>query len=396
MIARIIVPILLLTVLPYLYVDLRYLRRRHCKWWKRVLWWLPCVGMVAYSIIMASVKGFAPANASVTNWYLLLLGLLVVPMFVFMLSSLIGLGICKLIRSKNNWGNLVGLFLIIAIWYIVIYGSTLGFSTVAVRHVEYSSPQLPKAFDGYRIVHISDFHIGTYDDSRKHILQKAVDSINAQKADMVVFTGDLQNREPHELYPYASLLSSIKAKDGVYSVMGNHDYADYIKADDIKRAANLRETQRMERSFGWHLLLNDHATITRDSSHIIIAGMENDGNGKHFPQKGDIKKTLNGVSDHDFIIMLEHDPTSWRRKILPQSSAQLTLSGHTHATQFKLFGWSLASMIYTEWGGMYYDNERAINVSTGLGAFLPFRFGVPGEVVVITLKASPQPSNTPP
>lgn len=124
--------------------------------------------------------------------------------------------------------------------------------------------------------------------------------------------------------------------------------------------------------------------------------MENDGNGKHFPQKGDIKKTLNGVSDHDFIIMLEHDPTSWRRKILPQSSAQLTLSGHTHATQFKLFGWSLASMIYTEWGGMYYDNERAINVSTGLGAFLPFRFGVPGEVVVITLKASPQPSNTPP
>lgn len=392
MIARIIVPILLLTVLPYLYVDLRYLRRRHCKWWKRVLWWLPCVGMVAYSIIMASVKGFAPANASVTNWYLLLLGLLVVPMFVFMLSSLIGLGICKLIRSKNNWGNLVGLFLIIAIWYIVIYGSTLGFSTVAVRHVEYSSPQLPKAFDGYRIVHISDFHIGTYDDSRKHILQKAVDSINAQKADMVVFTGDLQNREPHELYPYASLLSSIKAKDGVYSVMGNHDYADYIKADDIKRAANLRETQRMERSFGWHLLLNEHATITRDSSHIIIAGMENDGNGKHFPQKGDIKKTLNGVSDHDFIIMLEHDPTSWRRKILPQSSAQLTLSGHTHATQFKLFGWSLASMIYTEWGGMYYDNERAINVSTGLGAFLPFRFGVPGEVVVITLKTSPQPS----
>ena len=392
MIARIIVPILLLTVLPYLYVDLRYLRRRHCKWWKRVLWWLPCVGMVAYSIIMASVKGFAPANASVTNWYLLLLGLLVVPMFVFMLSSLIGLGICKLIRSKNNWGNLVGLFLIIAIWYIVIYGSTLGFSTVAVRHVEYSSPQLPKAFDGYRIVHISDFHIGTYDDSRKHILQKAVDSINAQKADMVVFTGDLQNREPHELYPYASLLSSIKAKDGVYSVMGNHDYADYIKADDIKRAANLRETQRMERSFGWHLLLNDHATITRDSSHIIIAGMENDGNGKHFPQKGDIKKTLNGVSDHDFIIMLEHDPTSWRRKILPQSNAQLTLSGHTHATQFKLFGWSLASMIYTEWGGMYHDNERAINVSTGLGAFLPFRFGVPGEVVVITLKTSPQPS----
>lgn len=388
MIARIIIPILIMTIVPFLYIDLRYLRRRHCSLGRRLLFWLPSLAMVVFSIYMAMVKGFAPANASVTNWYLLLLGLIVVPMFVFMLCSLLGLGVCKLARSKKNWGNLIGLFLIIGIWYIVIYGSTIGFSTVVVRHVEYSSSQLPKAFDGYRIVHITDLHVGTYDKSRSHILKKAIDSINAQKADLVVFTGDLQNREPQELYPYANLLASIKANDGVFSVMGNHDYADYIKADAITKAANLRETQRLERSFGWNLLLNEHAYIRRGDQSIVIAGMENDGNGKHFPQKGDVVKTLNGVSADELVIMLEHDPTSWRRKILPQSEAQLTLSGHTHATQFKLFGWSLASMIYTEWGGMYYENNRAINVSTGLGAFLPFRFGVPGEVVVITLRAS--------
>lgn len=386
MIARIIVPLLLMTLLPYLYVDLHYLRRKKCQWWKRLLVWLPGIGMSVYSIMLATVKGFAPSNTSVMNWYLLLLGLIVVPMFVFMLCSVIGLGICRLTKSKLNFGNLIGLLLIAGIWYIVIYGSTTGFSKVVVRHEQYVSADLPEAFDGYRIVHITDFHVGTYDKSRAYILQRAIDSINAQHADLIVFTGDLQNRDPQELYPYTKQLSSLKAKDGVYSVMGNHDYADYIKADGLTKAANLRETQRMERSFGWNLLLNSNDTICRGSEHIVIAGMENDGDGKHFTRKGNIKGTLKGTSADDFIIMLEHDPTAWRRSILPESTANLTLSGHTHATQFKLFGWSPSSMIYSEWGGMFYEGNRAINVSTGLGAFLPFRFGVPGEVVVITLK----------
>lgn len=375
-----------MTVIPFLYVDLHYLRRRKCKWWKRLLWWMPAIGMAAYSIALSTVKGFAPENASVTNWYLLLLGLIVIPMFVFMLSSVIGLGFCKLFKSKTNYGNIIGLLLIAGIWYIMIYGSTTGFSKIVVRHEVYSSAELPAAFDGYRIVHITDFHIGTYDESRAYILERAIDSINAQHADIIVFTGDLQNRDPKELHPYIKQLSSLKAIDGVFSVMGNHDYADYLKADEQTKAANLRETQRLQRSFGWNLLINSNDSICRGSDRIVIAGMENDGNGKHFSQKGDIVKTISGTDKDDFMVMLEHDPTSWRRRILPESNAQLTLSGHTHATQFKLFGWSPAAWIYTEWGGMYYEGQRAINVSTGLGAFLPFRFGVPGEVVVITLK----------
>lgn len=387
MIARIILPILIMTIVPFLYVDLRYLKRRGCSWQKRLLWWLPAIIMTVYSISLSLIKGFAPSDTTVMNLYLFLLGFIVVPMFVFMLCSLVGLGICRLFRKKRNYGNLLGLLLIFALWYILIYGSTIGFSKVVVRHVEFASADLPASFDGYRIVHISDLHVGTYDESRSHILQKAVDSINAQHADLVLFTGDLQNREPQELYPYTDLLSSIKAKDGVFSVMGNHDYADYIKADAVAKAANLRETQRLERSFGWNLLVNEHSSVKRGSDSIVIAGMENDGDGKHFPQKGDMAKTLAGVPDNAFTIMLEHDPTSWRRKILPHSDVQLTLSGHTHAMQFSLFGWSPSTLVYSEWGGMFYEGARAINVSTGLGGFLPFRFGVPGEVVVITLRA---------
>lgn len=203
---------------------------------------------------------------------------------------------------------------------------------------------------------------------------------------MVVFTGDLQNMQPGEVLPHEQTLARLHARDGVYSVLGNHDYAQYIHADEAVKTANVRYIRESQRRMGWTLLDNAHRVIRRGADSIVIAGMENDGDGRHFPQKGDIARTLHGVSDSSFVVMLQHDPTSWRRKILPQSGAQLTLSGHTHAMQFCLFGWSPSSLIYSEWGGMFYEGNRAINVSTGLGGFIPFRFGVPGEIVVITLK----------
>ena len=136
---------------------------------------------------------------------------------------------------------------------------------------------------------------------------------------------------------------------------------------------------------GFDLLLNEHRIIRRDSDSIVVAGMENWGIVKRMPRKGDVKQTLMGLGQ-PFIIMLQHDPTCWREKILPESKAQLTLSGHTHGGQISLLGWSPVSMSYKEWGGMTYEGSRAIYVSTGLGALIPFRLGLPGEIVVITLK----------
>ena len=221
---------------------------------------------------------------------------------------------------------------------------------------------------------------------RKEILQRAVDSINALRPDLIVFTGDLQNVKPEELYSQMDILSRLKAKDGVYSVLGNHDYAKYVDCSEAEKAANCREIVSLEKQLGWTLLQNEHRYIERGKSRIVIAGMENDGDGKNFPQKGNISKTLKGVDNDDFILMLEHDPSSWRRKIIPDGRAQLTLSGHTHKMQFSLFGWCPLSLTGKEVNGWYNEDEQSLFVSAGLGGLIPFRFGAPGEVVVITLK----------
>lgn len=389
MITRILIPVLLIIILSDLYIDRRMLRRRtRYLWWQRLLWWLPGILMCAYSLLVALSRDFAPSSITVLNIYLLLLGVVVLPKFVFALCSLLGWGHCRFHHTKNNWGNLIGLLLGVVIIFIVVYGSTFGFRKLVVRHVVYRSADLPEAFNGYKIVQFSDAHVGTYGDGSTALLAKFVDSINAQKPDVILFTGDLQNMQPKELYPVMPILSSLKAKDGVFSVLGNHDYSDYIKADAAVKVANERELVSRERQFGWTLLLNENKVIRRGNDSIVIAGMENDGRPP-FPQKGDLKKTLAGVGKSAFVIMLEHDPTAWRRKILPESNAQLTLSGHTHAMQFSIFGFSPASFVYDEWGGMYYEGKRALNVSVGMGGFIPFRFGASNEIVVITLERNP-------
>lgn len=388
MIARIFIPILLAILLADLFIDLHYLRRAsHHRLRKRLLWWFPGVVMAVFTVYMAMLPDFAPAETGLLNTYLFLLGFLVVPKFEYAFCSVAGWLVRKLsgFRIRHNYGHHVGAAFVAVSWFILIYGATVGFSKLDVRQVEYYSEELPHSFDGYRIVQFSDAHVGTYLNGRRHILEKAIDSINAQKADMVVFTGDLQNMRPSEIRPLAPILSRLHAKDGVVSILGNHDYAVYVKDDEKTKEANNRETIDLERQMGWTLLLNEHLTVRRGNDSIVVAGMENDGESMYAPKLGNVAKTLEGLSGNPFTVMLEHDPTCWRRKILPQSKAQLTLSGHTHAMQFELFGWSPASLIYKEWGGMFYEGSRAINVSTGLGGFMPFRFGVPGEIVVITL-----------
>ena len=337
-------------------------------------------------------KNFIPDNPTIIYIYLFLLGLIAIPKVVYMLFSLAGLSFSHLFHRKKsahphkNYGNLIGLICVPILWFILIYGSFVGFSELEINRHTYTSPDIPKAFNGYRIVQFSDAHVGSYTDSRKEILQRAVDSINALRPDLIVFTGDLQNVKPEELYSQMDILSRLKAKDGVYSVLGNHDYAKYVDCSEAEKAANCRETVSLEKQLGWTLLQNEHRYIERGKSRIVIAGMENDGDGKNFPQKGNISKTLKGVDDDDFILMLEHDPSSWRRKIIPDGRAQLTLSGHTHKMQFSLFGWCPLSLTGKEVNGWYKEDEQSLFVSAGLGGLIPFRFGAPGEVVLITLK----------
>ena len=388
MITRIAILLILMAVVPDLYIDRRFLRRIKGRraMLRRLLWWLPTLGMIAYTMVFVFDRQFAPSDIKILNVYLFLVGLLITPKCLFALCSAIGWGVKKMIRRKANYGNIVGVVMVVLNWYVLFYGSFVGFDQITVREMTYESAELPESFDGYRIVQFSDAHVGTYIGGREHLLRAVVDTINAQCPDMVVFAGDLQNREPQEIRPFVDVLGGIKAKDGVFSVIGNHDYSDYIEATPDIKAENEKETRELERKMGWRLLVNEHEVVRRGTDSIVIAGLDNDGDGKKFPQRGDVRKALEGVSDSAFVVMAEHDPTCWRRKILPESRAQLTLSGHTHAMQFMIGNWSPASFVYKEWGGLFSEGARALIVSTGIGGFIPFRFGVPGEIVVITMR----------
>ena len=304
--------------------------------------------------------------------------LLVTPIVFALLS--------RWLAPRKYWKR-IALACTLFIYIVVGYGTFCGYQQIEVRHVEYVFDDLPKAFDGYRLVQFSDAHVGTCQGVYDGFLQEAIDSINAQKGDAIVFTGDLENLHPDELQPQLSILRQLKAKDGVYSIMGNHDYPTYLDCDEATKARCVEQTKLMEQKAGWRLLLNEHQVIRRDSDSIVIAGMENWGKVKRMPRKGDVKKTLAGIRDNAFVVMLQHDPTCWREKILPECKAQLTLSGHTHGGQFEVFGWSPAALSYDEWGGWTYEGDRGIFVSTGLGALIPFRLGLPGEIAVITLRS---------
>lgn len=391
MIARAPYLFLLLIIIPDLYFDLHYWRHKYSIG-QRFTRWLPTIGLVAYTIYLMYEKNFIPDNPNILYIYLLLLGLIAIPKLVYMLCSVSGLTFSKLLHRKSakhpakNYGNLIGLICVPVIWYIILYGSFIGFNKVEVNRQTFTSPDLPKAFDGYKVVLFSDAHVGSYTARNEHVLKRAIDNINAQHPDMIVYTGDIQNTQPQDIYRHMDVLSSLKAKDGIYSILGNHDYGDYICGNTAKKVANMRETMSLEKQMGWTLLMNEHRYIDRGKSHIIIAGMENDGDGIHFPQKGDIKKTLKGIDDDDFVLLLEHDPSSWRRKIIPDGRAQLTLSGHTHKMQFALFDWCPISLTGKEVSGWYTEGQQSLFVSAGLGGLIPFRFGALGEIVVITLK----------
>ena len=273
---------------------------------------------------------------------------------------------------------------------VAIMAYHIGNKRIEVKEYAFYSKDLPSAFDGMRIVHFSDLHLGTYGTDTARVSQ-LLSKVMAQKGDIIVFTGDLVNFESKEARPFVEQLSKLNAPYGVYSIMGNHDYAIYRMYDTKEeQVADINRLAQIEKQAGWTLLRNENTLIHKDGQTIAIVGMENDGKPP-FPHLADLPKALRGLNDPAlgqplFKIVLTHDPTHWRRAILKDTDAQLTLAGHTHGLQFKIGNWSPASLIYKEWGGQYFEGTRSIVVSVGLGlGTVPFRFGAWSEVCVITL-----------
>lgn len=384
MIARISIIILLVTLLPDIYMYRRYVKRRLGNVWACIAWWLPTLLITVSTIGVSLTRDFAPHNLTLFNTYLFITALVVLPKLTFVLCSLAGRLARRMLKLRRNWGNYVGLVLVLAELYILFHGTMVGTDRLNVRQVTIEFDDLPKAFDGYRIAQFTDVHLGSMKDE---LMLRAVTAIDDMRPDLIVFTGDIQNMRPDELPRFAQTLKRLKAKDGVMSVLGNHDYSRYVNLPPDEALRNERLTRDFETSVGWQLLLNDNRIVRRGSDSIVIAGGENDGRPP-FPAKADLKKAMRGIHAKSFVVMLQHDPSAWRRHILPQTNAQLTLSGHTHGGQISLFGLRPTELVGKEDDGLYVEGKRKLFVSTGLGGFVPFRFYMNPEVVEITLKRS--------
>ena len=273
----------------------------------------------------------------------------------------------------------------------VLYGMYKGKYNFKVLKYTLHFEDLPKAFDGYRLTQISDVHSGSFDNISK--VEYAIDLINEQKSDVILFTGDMVNNKATEMEPYIDIFKKLKAKDGLYSVLGNHDYGDYIRWDsDEQKKQNLEDLKTIQRDIGFDLLLNDNRFIEKDGQRIALVGVENWGKGG-FKKAGDLKKASEKVDKNDFKILLSHDPSHWDAQVVNDAyHYHLTLSGHTHGMQFGIeipgwFKWSPVKWRYKHWAGIYEALGQYINVNRGFGYLaFPGRVGIWPEITVIELK----------
>ncbi|MDQ3291120.1 MAG: metallophosphoesterase, partial [Bacteroidota bacterium] len=260
-----------------------------------------------------------------------------------------------------------------------------------VKRVTLRFPNLPNAFSGYKILQISDLHTGSFNST--HPLEKAVALINKQNADLVFFTGDLVNNIATEVVPHIPALQKIKAKDGKFSVFGNHDYGDYVswESREAKRQ-NLQTLAQHHAEIGWRLLLNENVAIHKDGQHIAVLGVENWSTRMNFPRYGNMAKAYAGTEQSPFKVLLSHDPSHWDGEVNQHyPDIDLMLSGHTHGMQFGVnlpgLKWSPVQYVYKQWAGLYKKGMQHLYVNTGLG-FLgyPGRVGFLPEITVFELQ----------
>ncbi|MFK7782299.1 metallophosphoesterase [Psychroserpens sp.] len=293
--------------------------------------------------------------------------------------------------SRRKFISTVALGLAAIPFASLLYGMYKGKYRFRVLDYVLHFEDLPDAFDGYKITQISDIHSGSFDDREK--IEYGINLINKQKSDVIMFTGDMVNNKASEMLPWKDLFGSLRAKDGVFSVLGNHDYGDYVRWDsEAEKVQNLEDLKLLQKEMGYNLLLNESRFIERNGERIAIVGVENWGKGG-FKKAGDLKRASAQISAEDFKVLMSHDPSHWEAEVVNDDyHYHLTLSGHTHGMQFGIeipgwIKWSPVKWRYKQWAGIYEQLGQYINVNRGFGYLgYPGRVGIWPEVTVITLK----------
>lgn len=312
--------------------------------------------------------------------------LVLLPSVVYLVAKLLGLVFHFRVAYKPFGYTTLAL---VTVWILLaVYGNVWGRFFREIKTVDLQFSTVPSAFDGYRIVQLSDFHLDGWA-CHEDKMQRLVDEVNALNADAIMFTGDLVSLSEDELKPFVPILSQLKARDGVFAILGNHDYQPYNRMwSERERAEHVARLVEMEkRDLGWQLLMNENAIIRRGGDSIAVLGSENQSLGAHnIVVRGDLKRTMEGT-DGMFRILLTHDPTHWRGEVLGKTDIPLTLSGHTHGGQVSVFGlFYVSTFIYKEHAGLYEENAQKLYVNIGMGGTMPMRLGATPEITLLTLR----------
>jgi predicted MPP superfamily phosphohydrolase len=401
----------------YLWYSIRkwiYSRRKVLRIFLTSLYWLPLVMVVAMGLVAVKVNIYLWKPQLATYWggtIFIIYSAKLVTIIFFLLADLIKIirhvirfSVCKKKKtpcqeqdreiSRGKFLKTIGLASGALVFSGMIIGAVKWAYDFRFRRELVRFPMLPRQLDGVKMIQISDLHLGSW--SNKTALLEAVEEINAEDPDFIFFTGDLVNFLTQEAYIYKHTLSQLKARFGVFAVLGNHDYGDYVKWDSPKeKEQNLRDLEILYKDMGWHLLRNESKLVQVNNIPIAIVGVENWSAYNRFPKYGDLDKALEGTEVALFKVLLSHDPTHWD-KVVSQKypNIGLTLSGHTHGFQFgvefKNFKWSPAQYMYKRWAGLYSnpatDTPQYLYVNRGLGMIgYPGRIGILPEITVLEL-----------
>ncbi|MGQ1891241.1 metallophosphoesterase [Thermophagus sp. OGC60D27] len=375
--------------------------------------WMVIVGFVIFPVVFLSVFfifGLLIPHAgnhhlfNAFSYFLTAFLLVYLPKFVYLLVEGIGwISNFSLQRTSKTYTkrhyptvsrakflSQIGIIMATAPFVTILFGVLKGRFAFYTRPVKLAFPNLPKAFHGLRMIQISDLHLGSFGSNQKP-LQDAVDLINSQHADIVVFTGDLVNNFAGETKDWENVLGSIVAPMGKYAILGNHDYGDYSTWYSVERKeVNFKGILSAFERFGFRLLRNESVLIEKEGESIVLSGVENWGRPP-FPQYGDLERTWEKAPSAPFRVLLSHDPDHWDAEVVRKKGYDLTLSGHTHGMQFGVevgkINWSPAKYRFKRWAGLYREGKQFLYVNRGLGYLgMPARVGMPPEITVIELQ----------
>lgn len=359
--------------------------------WSKIQLWtaVGCYGLVLCALLIPRRDG---DNAMLLTVMWMLYSVLTVYLakYLFVIIDLIGRIPSLFGHSRKKIVTKLAAFISILTFAVMWWGALVNRFNIDVKHVEIARTDIPSGFDGYKIVQISDLHTGTYDTDTTFV-SRLVDVVNAQSPDLIVFTGDIVNSRSNELTPHVNPLSRLHARDGVYSIMGNHDYGDYANWDSpTQKKESIEYLKRLQASMGWKMLNNASTFIHCSGDSIALIGVENIGDHP-FPVYGSLTHAYSTLGDSIFKILLTHNPAHWCDSISGHNNLNipLSLSGHTHAMQVEIAGHSPAAYRYPTWGGLYADNDSShmLYVNIGAGTVgMPARIGATPEITVLTLR----------